>query len=88
MGVSIRVVEMKFPALSSLRRSLLRRDTSKEALQQRSDQMEKLLAESLRMMGQLFGKLADVVEQQRLNRAGYEEQEKFLERLDEKKKQQ
>lgn len=46
------------------------------------DRAEKLLAESFRLLGQVCEKMADLVETQRLKRAGYEEQGKFLERLD------
>jgi hypothetical protein len=46
------------------------------------DRAEKLLAESLRLLGQLCSKMADAVEAQRLTRAGYSEQGEFLERTD------
>ncbi len=46
------------------------------------DRVEKLLAESLRLLGQFCAKLADAVEAQRLARAGYREQDEFLERID------
>ncbi len=46
------------------------------------DRVEKLLAESLRLLGQFCGKLADAVEAQRLARAGYRQQDEFLERID------
>ncbi len=71
---------MKFPLF-------FKRQSTSVASKNRQDQAEKLFAESLRMMGQVFGKLADVVEAQRLNRAGYEDQEKFLERTDKKEKE-
>ena len=47
------------------------------------DRAEKLLAESFRLLGQLCGKFADLIEAQRLSRQGYREQGKYLERLDE-----
>jgi hypothetical protein len=65
--------------------SLFGKENSKAALRERQDRIEKMLAESLRMLGQVCQKLADVVEQQRLQRSGYGPQEKFLERLDQKK---
>ncbi len=68
---------MKFP--------LFRRETSKQAIRERQDQAEKMLADGLRALGQLCAKLADLVDAQRLERAGYAEQEKFLERLDKKR---
>jgi hypothetical protein len=46
------------------------------------DRTEKLLAEGLRLLGQFCAKMADLIEAQRLQRAGYGEQDKFLERLD------
>ena len=64
---------MKFPLF--LRRS----DAIAQATQ---DHAEKLLAESLRLLGQFCGKLADAVEAQRLSRAGYREQGEFLQRIE------
>jgi hypothetical protein len=46
------------------------------------DQAERMIAEGFRTMGQLLTRIADYIEGQRLRRAGYEEQGKFLERLD------
>jgi hypothetical protein len=46
------------------------------------DRTEKLLAEGLRLLGQFCAKMADVIESQRLARAGFGRQDKFLERLD------
>ena len=48
----------------------------------REEQAEKLLAEGFRALGQVCGRIADFLEAQRLSRAGYEDQGKFLERLD------
>lgn len=53
-----------------------------EVQRQAQDRAEKALAEALRMAGQLCAKLADYVDTQRLSRAGYEDQGKYLERLD------
>lgn len=66
---------MKFPLFSQAERSLA-------AARERQEQAEKLLAESLRLLGGLCQKLADAVESQRLSRSGYEQQGKFLERID------
>ena len=46
------------------------------------DQVEKLLAESLRLLSQTASKVADLIEAQRLQRAGYESQNVLLRRLD------
>lgn len=48
------------------------------------DQAEKLLAESFRTLGQVCARLADFIDSQRLSKAGFEDQGKFLERLDQK----
>jgi hypothetical protein len=64
---------MKFPLF--LRRS----DLAARAAQ---DHAEKLLAESLRLLGQCCAKLADVLEAQRLARSGYQQQGEFLKRVD------
>ena len=45
------------------------------------DQAEKLLVESFRTLSSMCTKLADFIETQRLQRQGYDEQGKFLERL-------
>jgi hypothetical protein len=46
------------------------------------EQAERLLAEAFRSLGTLCGRMADVLEAQRLSRSGYGPQGKFLERLD------
>ncbi|HEX4803709.1 MAG TPA: hypothetical protein VFV14_09365 [Myxococcaceae bacterium] len=60
---------------------LLRRFTAIRT-QATQDWAEKLLADSLRLLGQCCAKLADAVEAQRLARAGYTQQDEFLERTD------
>ena len=67
---------MKFP--------LFRRDTSKPAQLAAQEQIEKLLAESFRALGQLFTKTAELIEAQRLERRGLGEQDPFLERVEDK----
>jgi hypothetical protein len=62
---------------------LFRRDRTLIAKADAQDQAEKLLAESLRMLGQVCAKVADVIEAQRLERQGYAEQNRFLRRMDE-----
>lgn len=46
------------------------------------DQLEKLLADSLRTVGRVCAKVADLIEAQRLERQGYAQQHDFLRRLD------
>ncbi|MHB8873112.1 MAG: hypothetical protein ACYC8T_05440 [Myxococcaceae bacterium] len=69
---------MKFPLFS-------KSEKSTAAARVRQERFEKAISDSLRMLGQVCTKLADAVEAQRLSRAGYTEQEKFLERTDRKK---
>jgi hypothetical protein len=64
--------------------SLFRKESELTA-QAAQDRAEKLLVESFRLLSQLCSKVADMVEAQRLSRAGFEEQDKFLERMDRKK---
>jgi hypothetical protein len=71
---SLRFAEMKFP--------LFKRDGSKQVQLAAQEQIEKLLAESFRALGHLFTKTAELIEAQRLERTGYGEQERFLERVE------
>jgi len=64
---------MKFPLFS--KKALAARDDPKA-------EIEKMLVQSFRMLGQLMSKLADVIEHKRLERQGYRGQERFLERVD------
>ena len=48
----------------------------------RESEAEKLLAEGFRALGQVCARIADFLETQRLAKNGYEDQGKFLERLD------
>ncbi len=66
---------MKLPQLFRRERTLAKVDAQ--------DQAERLLAESLRMLGQVCTKVADLVEAQRLERRGYSQQLHSLRRLDE-----
>lgn len=54
--------------------------------QQAQDQAERLLVESFRTLSAVCQRFADFIEAQRLQRQGYEEQGRYLERLDEKGK--
>jgi len=65
---------MKFP--------LFFRRTDSIASRAAQEQAEKLLAEGLRFLGKLCARMADLVEAQRLSRAGYENQGQFLKRTD------
>jgi hypothetical protein len=59
-------------------RALFRRDSTEMDAAQ--DRAERRLAESLRLLGLAFTKMAEVVESQRLTRSGYAEPGRFLER--------
>ncbi|EPX64664.1 hypothetical protein [Cystobacter fuscus] len=65
---------MKLPSLFRRERTVIKRADAQ-------DQVEKVLAESLRVLGQVCTKVADVIETQRLERAGYA-QNTLLRRLD------
>ncbi|MGZ3460247.1 MAG: hypothetical protein ACXU86_17295 [Archangium sp.] len=60
---------------------LFRRDRTVIKRADAQDQAEKLLAESLRLLSQVCTKVADLIETQRLERAGYS-QNTYLQRLD------
>jgi hypothetical protein len=45
-------------------------------------EVEKLMAESLRALGKLFTKVAELLDAQRLQRAGFRDQGSYLERVD------
>ena len=71
----IKVTGVKFPSLLRVRERLL-------APLGQTDQAERLLVETFRTLGTLCTRLADMVEKERLTRAGYRDQGRFLERLD------
>lgn len=66
---------MKFPLL-------FKRERSKEAQLEAQAELEKVVAESFRVLGNLFTRAAELIEAQRLQKQGFERQERFLERLD------
>jgi hypothetical protein len=66
---------MKLPLPFRRARTILKRPDAK-------DQVEKILADSLRVLGQVCSKVADLIEAQRLERQGYSQQQDFLRRLD------
>ena len=71
----IKVTGVKFPSLLRVRERLM-------APLGQTDQAERLVVETFRTLSTLCSRLADLVESQRLNRAGYDRQDRFLERLD------
>jgi hypothetical protein len=60
---------------------LFRRDRTVIKRADAQDQAEKILAESLRLLSQVCTKVADLIETQRLERAGYSNNA-YLRRLD------
>jgi hypothetical protein len=66
---------MKWPLPFRRDKSILKRPDAQ-------DQVEKLLADSLRALGLACAKVADFIEAQRLARQGYSQQNDFLRRLD------
>jgi len=71
----IKVTSVKFPSLLRVRDRFL-------APLGQTEQAERLLVETFRTLSTLCNRLADMVESQRLTRAGYRDQGRFLERLD------
>jgi hypothetical protein len=70
---------MKFPLLK-----LLSRENSTAARRERQDQIERMFTESLRALSKMLKSAADQLERKRLERSGYEPQDKFLKRQDPK----
>lgn len=66
---------MKLPLLFRRDRTVIKRADAQ-------DQVEKVLAESLRLLSQVCTKVADLIETQRLERAGYSQSDTYLRRLD------
>jgi len=66
---------MKLPLPFRRDRSVLKRPDAQ-------DQVEKILADSLRTLGHVCSKVADLIEAQRLARQGYRQQQDFLRRVD------
>jgi hypothetical protein len=61
---------------------LFKRETSDAARRERMEEVERSVTHSLRTLASAFTSLANIIEQRRLQRAGYEKQERFLERTD------
>ncbi len=66
---------MKLPLPFRRARTILKRPDAQ-------DRLEKALAGSLRKLGHVCAKVADLIEAQRLSRQGYTRQQDFLRRLD------
>ncbi|WP_224241959.1 hypothetical protein [Hyalangium gracile] len=69
---------MKVPLLFRRDRTVLKRPDAQ-------DQLEKVLADSLRTLGHVCAKVADLIEAQRLERQGYAQQQDTLRRVDQEK---
>jgi hypothetical protein len=59
-----------------------RKESSDAARRERLDEIERGVTQSLRSLATAFTQLANAIEQRRLSRAGYEKQERFLQRTD------
>ena len=70
---------MRFPLLK-----LLRRENSGAAKRERQEEIERMFTQSLRALSTLLKSAADNLERKRLERSGYEPQDKFLKRQDPK----
>jgi hypothetical protein len=77
-----RLGRMRLPLLSTL----FGKESSTAARRERLEAMERVLSSTLRQLALTFTQVADAVEKRRLTRAGYEPQERFLERTDPGKK--
>ena len=64
--------------------ALFKRESSDAARRERVEELERAVTQSLRTLAGAFTQLANAIEQRRLSRAGYEKQERFLERTDTK----
>ena len=62
--------------------SLFKKESSDAARRERVEDLERNVTKSLRTLAGAFTQLANMIEQRRLARAGYEKQERFLERTD------
>ncbi|MEW6430824.1 MAG: hypothetical protein AB1730_04890 [Myxococcota bacterium] len=61
---------------------LFRRENSSAARRERQAQLERAVTEGLRRLSDLLKTVADQIEARRLERRGYEQQDRFLERTD------
>lgn len=72
---------MKLPSISALSKQLFGKEPS-VLMKEGEDRTDKLVVETLRLMSQVFTKLADIVETERLEKQGFKGQERFVERTD------
>lgn len=63
---------------------LFRRENSSAARRERQAQLERALTEGLRKLSEVLKTTADLIEARRLEKRGYEQQDRFLERTDDK----
>jgi hypothetical protein len=61
---------------------LFRRENSSAARREREEQLQRAVTEGLRKLSDLLKQAADLIEARRLEKSGYEPQERFLERTD------
>ncbi|MEW5742893.1 MAG: hypothetical protein AB1938_28515 [Myxococcota bacterium] len=61
---------------------LFRRENSSAARREREAQLERALTDGLRRLADLLKQAADQIEARRLEKRGYHQQERFLERSD------
>jgi hypothetical protein len=59
-----------------------KRESTDAARRERVEGLERAVTQSLRSLASAFSQLANMIEQRRLQRAGYEKQERFLVRTD------
>ena len=57
-----------------------RKENSSPARREREEKLERALVDGFRQLSDLLKKAAEVIEARRLERGGYDKQEKFLER--------
>lgn len=57
-----------------------RKENSSPARREREEKIERALVDGFRQLSDLLKKAADLIEAKRLERGGYDKQEKFLER--------
>jgi len=58
-----------------------KKENSDAAKREREEKIEKALAQGFRALAEIFKKSAELIEARRLEKGGYEKQEKFLERV-------
>lgn len=57
-----------------------RKENSSPARREREEQIERAVVDGFRKLSEMLKKTADFIEAKRLERGGYDKQEKFLER--------